>query len=143
MFRTLPSTVIVCLISLCCLPLYAQSEATEAAQQSAESWLALVDEGSYGESWDEAAAFFKAQVPKQKWEGMLNQVRAPLGKTQSRKLKDAKYTAALPNAPKGEYVVIRYDTSFVNAAATVETVTPMKQEDGSWRVSGYHILPAQ
>jgi hypothetical protein len=143
MFRHLPIAIVVYLIALCCLPLYAQSEATEAAQKAAESWLGLVDEGSYGESWDEAAAFFKAQVPKQKWEGMLNQVRAPLGKTQSRELNDAKYTAALPNAPKGEYVVIRYDTSFANAASTVETVTPMKQEDGSWRVSGYHIRPAQ
>lgn len=143
MFRTLPSAIGICLIALCCVPLCAQSEATEAAQQAAESWLALVDEGDYAGSWDEAAAFFQAQVPKQKWEGMLNQVRAPLGKTQSRKLKDAKYTAELPNAPKGEYVVIRYDASFENAASTVETVTPMKQEDGSWRVSGYFVRPAQ
>jgi hypothetical protein len=143
MFRHLPIAIVVYWIALCCLPLNAQSEATEAAQKAAESWLGLVDEGSYGESWDEAAAFFKTQVPKEKWEGMLNQVRAPLGKMQSRKLKDAKYTAELPNAPKGEYVVIRYDTSFVDAASTVETITPMKQEDGSWRVSGYHIRPAQ
>jgi Protein of unknown function (DUF4019) len=139
MLRILPRTLIPCLILLCCGPLCGQSEATEAAQKAAESWLSLVDEGKYGQSWDEAAAFFKSKVPKQQWEGMLNQVRAPLGKTQSRKLKGAKYTTELPNVPKGEYVVIQYDTSFENKGPAVETVVPMKEEDGSWRVSGYHV----
>jgi hypothetical protein len=129
------------LLALCSLPVQAQSESTAEAQKAAQSWLALVDDGKYGESWDEAASYFKAQLPKEKWEGMLNQVRAPLGKTQSRKLKGAKFTTALPRAPKGEYVVIQYEASFENAPSTVETITPMKQEDGSWRVSGYLIRP--
>lgn len=141
MSRTLPRVLIPCLLALSCLPAYAQSDATEAAQKAAESWLALVDEGSYGESWDEGAAAFKSQVSRQKWQDALKQVRAPLGKTQSRELKGAKYTTELPQAPKGEYVVIQYQTSFENAASTVETITPMKEEDGSWRVSGYFVRP--
>ena len=141
MLKALRLILVPCLLAVWSLPAYAQSESTDEAQKAAESWLALVDEGKYGESWDEAAAFFKKQLPKQKWEGMLNQVRAPLGKTQSRKLKGAKYTTELPNAPKGEYVLIQYETSFETADSTVETITPMKQEDGSWRVSGYLIRP--
>jgi hypothetical protein len=141
MLHSLRLLLVPCLLALCSLPIQAQSESTAEAQEAAESWLALVDDGKYGESWDEAASYFKAQLPKEKWEGMLNQVRAPLGKTQSRKLKGAKFTTALPRAPKGEYVVIQYETSFENAKSTVETITPMKQEDGSWRVSGYLIRP--
>jgi hypothetical protein len=52
------------LLALCCLPIQAQSESTAEAQEAAESWLALVDDGKYGESWDEAASYFKAQQPK-------------------------------------------------------------------------------
>jgi len=50
-----------------------------------------------------------------------------------------KYMTSLPGAPDGEYVVIQYKTSFENKKDAVETVTPMKDEDGVWRVSGYYI----
>ena len=46
---------------------------------------------------------------------------------------------SLPGAPDGEYVVIQFDTSFTNKKVAVETVTPMKDEDGIWRVSGYYV----
>jgi len=44
-----------------------------------------------------------------------------------------------PGAPDGEYVVIQYDSSFENKTEAVETVTPMLDPDGVWRVSGYYI----
>ena len=65
--------------------------------------------------------------------------RQPLGKTTSRKLKSAKYTKTLPGAPDGEYVVIQYQTSFAKKKSAVETVTPMLDNDGKWKVSGYYI----
>lgn len=38
----------------------AQGSPEAAAQQATERWLALVDAGKYGESWDEAAPILKA-----------------------------------------------------------------------------------
>ena len=114
-------------------------DAEKAAESSARSWLALVDGGKYGESWDAAAALFKGATSRAQWEAALEKVRRPLGKVVSRKLRGAQYATELPNAPKGEYVVIQYDTAFENKAGAVETITPMKDKDGSWRVSGYFI----
>jgi hypothetical protein len=57
----------------------------------------------------------------------------------SRKLKSAKYTTTLPGAPDGEYVVIQFDSSFEHKQSAVETITPMLDKDGKWRVSGYFI----
>ena len=65
--------------------------------------------------------------------------RKPLGNVLSRNLMFTKYTNTLPGAPDGEYVVIQYKTSFENKASAVETVTPMLDTDGIWRVSGYYI----
>jgi hypothetical protein len=65
--------------------------------------------------------------------------RKPLGALVSRKLKSAQYATSLPGAPDGQYVVIQYDTVFQNKSAAVETVTPMLDKDGHWRVSGYYI----
>jgi hypothetical protein len=118
----------------------AASEKTEeVAGQRADAWLALVDQGKYDQSWEEAARLFKGAVTKEKWREAASAVRAPLGKLVSRKLKSRQYSKTLPGAPDGEYVVIQYDSSFENRKEAVETVTPMLDPDGVWRVSGYYI----
>jgi hypothetical protein len=111
----------------------------ELAQQSAESWLALVDAAKYGGSWQESASMFKAAVNKEQWEHMLKATRDPLGKVQSRKLAKVTFTKSLPGAPDGEYVVIQYETSFEHKQSAMETITPALDKDGKWRVSGYFI----
>ena len=136
---------IAMLALLLCSVGFAQDEAAKkkAAQASAESWLALVDAGNYTQSWDEAATFFKSKVSKADWERMLTQVRTPLGKSAGRTAKGAVYQTSLPKAPDGEYVVIQYATNFANTGAAVETITPMLDQDGKWRVSGYYVRPAE
>jgi hypothetical protein len=113
--------------------------AERAAQQSAQTWLALVDAGKYGQSWSEAAQLFKQAVTQAQWEGAAKGAREPLGRLQARKLQSSEYRRTLPGAPDGEYVVIQYATSFENKKSAIETITPMKDKDGVWRVSGYFI----
>jgi len=52
---------------------------------------------------------------------------------------EAKFRSSLAGAPDGDYVVIRFKTSFTNKADSEETITPMLDPDGQWRVSGYFI----
>ena len=82
---------------------------------------------------------FKAAVTEKEWEQKVEAARGPLGALFSRKLKSAQYKTELPGAPDGQYVVIQYDSSFANKKSAVETVTPMLDKDGQWRVSGYYI----
>ncbi len=124
---------------LAVLSAQAQEKPETLAQQSAEAWLQLVDSGRYSESWNESASLFKAAVTTEQWDQMLHAARDPLGKLQSRKLRSATYTKSLPGAPDGEYVVIRYDSRFEHKQSAVETITPMLDKDGLWRVSGYYI----
>jgi hypothetical protein len=111
----------------------------DAAQKAAESWLGLVDSGKYPDSWDEAAALFKGAMTREQWEQTLKGARDPLGKLQSRKIKSRQYAEKLPGAPDGKYVILQFDTVFEHKTPAVETVTPMLDKDGSWRVSGYYI----
>lgn len=120
-------------------PVRAQDKPEELATRRAEAWLALIDQGMYEDSWSEAARLFKAAVTKEKWKEAITGVRPPLGKLLSRKLKSRQQSKTLPGAPDGSYVVIQYDTSFENKKEAVETVTPMLDPDGIWRVSGYFI----
>ena len=116
-----------------------ESDKKNAAIAAATSWLKLVDEGKYSESWMEAAAYFKSAVTQQQWDQSLQAVRRPLGSRLSRSVQNATYTKALPGAPDGEYVVIQFTTSFANKKTAIETVTPLLEKDGTWKVSGYYI----
>jgi hypothetical protein len=114
------------------------AEAVAQAQKAAESWLALVDQGQHAKSWEEAASLFRGAVGKDAWVSAVGGVRGQVGKLKSRQLKSAQYATSLPGAPAGQYVVIQYDAVFANRPA-VETVTPMLDKDGTWRVSGYYV----
>jgi hypothetical protein len=117
----------------------ASSESVNAATVAAESWLKLVDDAQYDASWTNAASVFRGAVSSEAWSKAAGTVRGQVGKLVSRKLASANYTTSLPRLPDGKYVVIQFDTSFEKKASAVETVTPMQDPDGTWRVAGYFI----
>jgi hypothetical protein len=130
----------MCALAVCLgTAAWAAQKPEDAAQTVAESWLKLVDDGKAEASWDQAAKLFQGAVTKEQWTQALGGARGPLGKLVSRKVKSRTYTEKVPGGPDGKYVVIQYDTVFEKKASAVETVTPMADPDGVWRVSGYYI----
>jgi hypothetical protein len=113
--------------------------AEKAAIKGSMAWLSLVDGENYAESWNQASGLFKNAVTKEQWLNSMKTFRVPLGKVVARKLKSKQYTKTLPGIPDGEYVVIQYETIFEKKQSAIETVTPMLDKDGKWRVSGYYI----
>lgn len=109
-----------------------------AAAEGALAWLSLVDAGRYGESWDASASLFRGSITRDGWATSLATVREPLGGIVSRRVSVVDYSTEMPRAPEGEYVLIRFETSFENRPGTVERVTVAREED-EWRVSGYFI----
>jgi Protein of unknown function (DUF4019) len=116
-----------------------EAESVEQAKSAASAWLALVDGGQYLASWTQASSIFQQAVNEHTWESAIRGARGPLGAVTSRQLQSATFTHTLPGAPYGDYVVIRYTTRFEKKDSAVETVTPLKSQDGSWRISGYFV----
>lgn len=116
------------------------SEGAEAAATSAAvAWLALTDAANYSAGWSAASTLFRQRVSQSQWQAAATNARAPLGALKSRKVQSATYTRSVPGAPEGEYVIVTFASSFANRASAIETVTPMLDTDGTWRVSGYYI----
>lgn len=124
--------------SLLVCGLFAESQEEQAVAE-AKAWLALVDSGDYEESWEMASSLFRNAVDQAGWKQALSGTRTPLGKVITRELKSAQFATSLPGAPDGEYLVIQFSTKFDMKESAIETVTPMVDEDGTWRVSGYFI----
>ena len=139
------STLLVSILFLLCGFTTAEASskghgaAIASATKAALDWLKLVDEGSYAASWTAASSLFKGHLSEAKWTQMASSARRPLGSVISRKLNSAKFETSMPAAPHGQFVVIRFETSFQRKKSAIETVTPMLDSDGHWRVSGYYI----
>ena len=109
------------------------------ARAAASAWLALIDTGQYQRSWAQSATVFRASVPAGQWQQSVSAARAPLGRLRSRVLKSATLASSLPGAPDGEYLVLQFVSDFAHRNGVIETITPMRDWDGTWRVSGYFI----
>lgn len=110
-----------------------------ASERAALDWLALTDRGEAAASWETAASLFRRAVSAEQWEQSLAVAREPLGAVVSRRVETSRAVTELPGAPDGEYVVFQFATVFEHKRAATETVTPMRDTDGQWRVSGYFI----
>lgn len=115
------------------------SDYDSAAERAALDWLGLVDRGEVSASWKAAASLFRRAVSPEQWAQSLSIAREPLGAMVSRQLGSARAMTELPGAPDGEYVVFQFSTAFEHKRAATETVTPMRDSDGQWRVSGYFV----
>jgi hypothetical protein len=115
------------------------NEFDTAAVRAAHEWLALADRGDARASWATAASLFRRAVSEESWAQSLDAARGPLGIVVSRRLEGATPATELPGAPDGEYVVLKFATEFAHKRSAQETVTPMRDADGQWRVSGYYV----
>lgn len=139
MLRKVFCTMLIGMMVFAIVGIAAEPEKENDAVAVAEKWLALIDAGKYAEGWTEGAQLLQNVIKQEDFGQALKGVRAPLGKLVSRKLTKTTYATTLPGVPDGEYVVIVFETVFENKQHAVETVTPMLDKEGLWKVSGYYI----
>jgi hypothetical protein len=119
---------------------YAQASPSKVqAQRAAEDWLALVDAGRYSECYDRASQSFRAAVTRAEWIQAVTAARGTAGRLVSRRLVRATETRNPPQGPPGDYVVLQYQSSFTNLRSASETIVPVRERDGQWRVSTYTV----
>lgn len=111
---------------------------TQKATEAAKSWLALIDQNNYAQSWKEAGALFQSHVTEAQWESAARAARSPMGALVARNVAGVNLATTLPGAPDGQYAVVTFDTKFANKAAAVETMA-MAMDGGIWRAVGYHV----
>jgi len=106
-----------------------------------QNWLTLADAGAYSQTWDTAAASFRADGQKATWVDLLKKVRQPLGALISRKVISEQKSDVVPEMPAGAYYIVQFATSFAALTNAVETVEFMQESDGQWRAISYLIRP--
>jgi hypothetical protein len=131
--------LLVCLVALFVRPCDVFAQDTASAEAAATAWLAHVDAGRYTESWTSAGTTFKQAVTQEKWNDAVKRVRDQVGTLKTRTKSSAVPTTNPPGAPAGEYVIFQYSSSFEQRSTATETVTAVRESDGTWRIVGYFV----
>ncbi|MBR9813846.1 DUF4019 domain-containing protein [bacterium] len=112
--------------------------AAPAPKQAVADWLALVDAGKYGASWDAAGDLLQDQISRDGWIDGAPKARKPLGALQSRTINFKQAAETLPGAPDGDYRIYVTEATFARKASGAETVTVVREGD-TWKVVGYFV----
>ena len=110
----------------------------EVPREVARSWVALVDEGKYEESWKTASPLFQQAVSREDWVAKIRKLRKTWGKLKKREFVRGRYVESPVNFPQGDYFALEYRTEFENVKIS-ELVVPVKDETGLWQVGSYSI----
>ncbi len=116
------------------------------ALNAAERWLAPVDDKRYANAYAMASAQFKSTIDRQKWLDGIREIRKDYGRVVARKGEKIGYYGQAPGpdyqatGPKeGMQITILFTTKFAGNKQAVEEVAMIYENDGQWRVAGYHI----
>ncbi len=112
----------------------------KAVQDTADAWLALIDDLEYIASYQKASELLHDQIDEVAWIQKMKSTHGPLRGLVSRAPQMREFKTALPNMPKGEYIIITYGSKYLQADDVVETVVFAKAEDGVWQAADYTIL---
>lgn len=138
-----PLAAIVALAGLVARPVAAQqiqdTTALRLALLATTTWLAIVDGGKAGESWETGAPAFQAAVTKADWVKALTAARGPFEPFGIRTILSVKYAETMPGSPPGPYIVVQHLTNVSGNRQVIETVASIRTTDGSWRVAGYVV----
>lgn len=125
------------------LPLHApgrtpdlQTETTQVAIQ----WLALLDGKQWGASWLGGSSLLRDVVTQNQWIDAIKAQRDSLGNATSRKLESMQKAKNLRYGTRGDFIILKFNTSFSNSPHSTETLTLMS--DGrlkQWKVTNYEI----
>lgn len=128
------------LLFICTTSLYADESALlDKVESSARSWLELLDDGKFKQSWEHASPLFKAKTSESEWIKLIDPMRTPRGGITARYIATAASTKTLSGFPEGEYIVLQFYTTFVKKGLALETVTLAKARDETWQALEYSI----
>jgi hypothetical protein len=106
-----------------------------AVLESAQAWLAALDSGNYEETWNQSATVFRiGNGTSANWAEAASQMRGPLGRVVSRRLKEMQPT----KLQEGAGYALAFDTNFEARQSSTEEVTIIL-DGGFWKVAGYMV----
>ena len=120
-------------------PVEMQSD-EDAARQSVEAWLSLIDAGNTSEAYGATGSSFQERVTAEEFRNAMEERGALLGAFVSRTLSSTERLTMLPDASPGDYFVFEFDGVYELRPNARERITAVS-ESGEWPIVGIYLIP--
>ena len=111
----------------------------DAARNSVDAWLALLDAGDYPATYDATGSFFQESVTAEEFRNKMEERQTILGALESRTLSSTQRLSTVPDAPPGDYFIFEFDGVYELRPNARERVTAVSESDG-WPVVGIYLI---
>lgn len=122
-------------------PSRAADSAITEAERAARTWFALLADGNYPASWEQAGRYFREHVSREQWAVNAARLERQFHRSDRRKLVEARWLQDEPPLPHAEYVVLRWLTVVDEFRQVGERVIMSHEADGAWRPATYDLYP--
>lgn len=109
----------------------AVTEPAAAAADAARTFLGLVDQGRWAESYAATGGQFRKLNTLARWSDVSQRVRPPLGKVLTREMIANEFVPAPPHG----YQLVKFRSAYENGTVQAENLS-LEWEDGAWKVVG-------
>ncbi|HUG66289.1 MAG TPA: DUF4019 domain-containing protein, partial [Pirellulaceae bacterium] len=107
------------------------------ALKAAEAYLAVIDEGRFGQLRDMVSSLAKQHVTREQVSQTYQKLRDTFGKATHRTLNRVQVYDEFPGLPAGRYAGVQYKTDFERQKELWESLLLNVDTDGQWRVNTY------
>ena len=111
----------------------------DAARQSVDAWLLLLDAGSYSEAYDTTGSIFRDEVTPEEFQTAMEERQGILGAVESRILSSTQRLSTVPDALPGDYFIFEFDGVYELRPNARERVTAVAESD-EWPVVGIYLI---
>ncbi len=111
----------------------------DAARQSVDAWLSLLDAGDFSEAYEATGSLFRESVTAEEFRNNMEERLALLGALESRMLSSTQRLTTVPDAPPGDYFVFEFDGVYELRPNARERVTAMSESE-EWPVVGIYLI---
>ena len=111
----------------------------DAARQSVDAWLSLIDAGDFSAAYDATGSYFRESVTAEEFRNSMEGRLALLGALESRTLASTQRLTTVPDAPPGDYFVFEFDGVYELRPNARERVTAVSESD-EWPVVGIYLI---
>ena len=111
----------------------------DAARQSVDAWLSLIDAGDFLGAYEATGSLFRESVTAEEFRISMEERQTLLGALESRTLSSTQRLTTVPDAPPGDYFVFEFDGVYELRPNARERITAMSESD-EWPVVGIYLI---
>ena len=104
---------------------------------AAETFVALLDKGTFGGAYDSLSAIGKRPVTRGQFSNSVQKLQDAFGKVTTRTLHKVRLMDSFPGQPEGRYAGVQFKSDFERQKGAWESVLLNLDTNGEWRVNTY------